>query len=182
MRNDRVADLARRDDARPLHDERHAHAPFVENALAERQGQVLRAVGADRPLEALGDARGNRPSRPGRRASAVPALITSRISGRGFQKLGPPLSLVKKMTVFFSRSMLPQLGEDFAHAVVDRAQGRRVGPPLLLVGERGKAAEVFFGRLDRHVLARLGQVEEERPVLVPLDELRPPRGCSTSVR
>ena len=30
--------------------------------------------------------------------------MTSRISGRGFQKLGPPLSLVKKTTVFFSRS------------------------------------------------------------------------------
>ena len=64
----------------------------------------------------------------------------------------------------------PQLGQDRADAVVHRAQGRRVGPAALLVAERREAAEVLLGGLDRHVLARLGQVEEEGPVLVALDE------------
>ena len=43
--------------------------------------------------------------------------------------------------------------------------------PQFLVAERREAAQILLGRLDRHVLRRVGKVEEERPVFVLLDEL-----------
>ena len=41
--------------AGPLDDQRHPHTAVVENALAERQRPVVRAVGPHVPLEESGD-------------------------------------------------------------------------------------------------------------------------------
>ncbi len=95
----------------------------------------------------------------------------SRISGRGSQKLAPPLSLVKKMMVFFSRPCSRSLSRIWPTPSSTALERGRVGPPQLLVREVREAAQIFLGRLQRHVQGRLGQVEEERPVLVPLDEI-----------
>ena len=159
MRRRRSERRAGGDLAGPAHDERHADAAFVKAALAAAQRGVVgdavaRLVGRRRRLALGGSRLADQPVRP---AVTADAAVVAREDEHGV----------------VGELQLRQFGHHPADAFVDAREHRGVGgavmPPDAGLGlELGD--QPGFG-LERRVHAEVGQVQQERLILVALDEV-----------